>query len=492
MMLNMSSNTKSIVYHASNLLVIVFTILLSITNFSCDESETPEEPIDSFTVTFDTNGGIPTPASQTLIAGEFANQPTVIPNNVDSIFIGWYSLSNIEFDFENTPINKDITLHAKWWLSPEQYIALSTGDGDSFAKDINELFGSFIGKQVAVANAPLFRLFERDMNTFVPRMENQLREAEMYNVPIMIFLSVLPFTNARPDLYNWWDQNASGYNPDNVNNVEWYGWDESKAVKIGWLNWGSQMRLPPMPNIMSPTFQNAEKDAIVTLMTIVKNWYDQLPENKKYLFAGIRSTDEMAIGVNNWYYPNGNDYLDQDKSNDPTTGLDVYDLPSRGVQTIGYNAVRTVGIKSSGEITIEDLNEVCRLHGEFLSKIYYDMGFPREKIFASSFGKTVGECKTCFNQYACPSWSFYHSYAANPTKFTEAFEALESSDAPAWAMMEWGIPRTQPDSKVWETNLRTGLALEGNKIIRITGGLVVSAKHGTNMPAVEAIQKILR
>jgi hypothetical protein len=436
------------------------------------KSGTSQTAIDAtnFTVQFDSNGGSTSPENQTLKFGSAITLP-VNPIKGDSIFAGWFNSQGVSFT-NQTPITENVILKAKWWLAPKQYIALSSSDGRYNSALIKSTFGSPLGKTVAVATQPLFRVFERNLtSTFVPSMKRHLAEAEQYDVPIMIFLSVLPFNNVRPDLYNWWDASAAGYNADNVNHVEWYGWDASTAVKIGWLNWGQQLRLPPMPNIMSAKFQQAESEAITTLMTIVKEWYDKLPENKKYLFAGIRSTDEMAIGVNNWYYPNGNSYVGQSTTNDPKTGIDPYNLPSRGVQTIGYNAVKTAGIKSSGTITIEDINEVCRRHGEFLSKIYYDLGFPRDKIFTSSFAKSLGEAKTCVNDYSCPSWSFYHSEATNPSSFTEAMEVIKTSTAPGWSMAEWGIGGSSATD--YYNGLKTSLALSGNRLIRITGNKVI-------------------
>jgi hypothetical protein len=246
-----------------------------------------------------------------------------------------------------------------------------------------------------------------------------------------------------------------------------------------------------MPNLMSPTVQAAEKEAILKLMAPVKIWYDSLPANKKYLFAGIRSTDELAIGINNFYMKDGNQYVGKDESLTPIVKLDPYDLPSRGLVTIGYNAVKTAGIKSSGVLTIEDLNEVCRRHGEFLSKIYADLGFPREKIFASSFAKTAGEARTCVNDYSCPSWSFYNNEAKNPTSFTSAMDVIKTSTAPAWCIAEWGIDGKEPDPNVWKNSLKACLDLPGNKLIRITGNRVINNEGVVYQPAATGIQNLL-
>ncbi len=456
-----------------------------------------------FTVSFDTQGGSTAPITQNVKFGTKIST-VVDPTKSDSLFGGWYTSKDLRFE-PTTLVTENLNLHAKWWKGPKQYIALSSLDLRFFSSIIKNSFGSCIGKDVAIATQPLIRIFERDLNTkLLPAMKQHLADADKYGVPIMIFLGVMPFNKVRPDLFNWWDQqapdllgerivNIDNYNPANVENVEWTGWDASTAVKIGWLNWGSQITLSPMPNLMSPTVQAAEKEAILKLMAPVKIWYDSLPANKKYLFAGIRSTDELAIGINNYFIKDGNQYVGKDEDLTPIVKLDPYDIPSRGaqVQTIGYNAVKTAGIKSSGVLTIEDLNEVCRRHGEFLSKIYADLGFPREKIFASSFSKTAGEARTCVNDYSCPSWSFYNNEAKNPTSFTSAMDVIKTSTAPGWCMAEWGIDPAESDPTVWKNALQASLNLSGNKLIRITGNRVINNEGVVYQPAATGIQSLL-
>jgi hypothetical protein len=381
------------------------------------------------------------------------------------------------------------------WEGPDQYVVLSTSDNsvnysspDAYYT-INKTFGSFEGKSVAVGVAPMFRVFQKDMSVFTEELKLHLQLSQQYKVPIFICLSTFVFNIARPDMWNWWDGTMPGYDPKNRYNVEWTDWTADSAVKIGWLNWGSQMRLPPMPNLMSPDFRKELKVAFITLGSIVKQWYNALPEDEKWLLIGFRSTDEVAIGVNNWYYPNGNSYLDKDPKDDPQTGLQPLELPSRGVQTIGYAAVKTAGIKKSGIITIEDINEVCQIHCSYSSKVLYDLGFPREMIYSSSFGKTEGECKTCLTKYSCPSWSFYHANAITPTKFTAAFDALEHSDAPHWAMAEWGIARDASTDQ-YHTGLTRSLGLSGCRFVRITGEHFRPPDQGIAPELAEALQLI--
>lgn len=130
------------------------------------------------------------------------------------------------------------------------------------------------------------------------------------------------------------------------------------AVKIGWLNWGAQCRLAPMANLFSPKYRAEVEKRLRRYYAMIKEWYEALPANKKHLLVGVKCVGELALGVNNWYYPNGNSYYDRNPTAndaerlkiDPQTGINMYDKPSRGVQTIGYAAATFAGIKSALDI----------------------------------------------------------------------------------------------------------------------------------------------
>ena len=66
-----------------------------------------------YTVTFNTDGGRPLIDSEEVPAGEKVLKPARIPYKEHYVFKGWY-VGNEEFDFENTAINSDITITAKW------------------------------------------------------------------------------------------------------------------------------------------------------------------------------------------------------------------------------------------------------------------------------------------------------------------------------------------------------------------------------------------
>ncbi len=66
-----------------------------------------------YTVTFNTDGGRPLIDSEEVPAGEKVLKPARIPYKEHYVFKGWY-VGNEKFDFENTAINSDITITAKW------------------------------------------------------------------------------------------------------------------------------------------------------------------------------------------------------------------------------------------------------------------------------------------------------------------------------------------------------------------------------------------
>ena len=79
---------------------------------SCNS--TPEESIEKYTVSFDTQGGSSV-ASQEVASGSFATRPTD-PTKDNYSFIGWFKEAGGEtiFDFENDAILTDTTIYASW------------------------------------------------------------------------------------------------------------------------------------------------------------------------------------------------------------------------------------------------------------------------------------------------------------------------------------------------------------------------------------------
>ncbi len=97
-----------------NLKIAVLALVLCATVFvSCKKDKEEEEPV-TYTVTFDANGGSPSPAALNVKAGDKATAPQTNPVKADYIFLFWYQNDTAKaYDF-NTPVNANMTLHARW------------------------------------------------------------------------------------------------------------------------------------------------------------------------------------------------------------------------------------------------------------------------------------------------------------------------------------------------------------------------------------------
>ncbi|RYY35117.1 MAG: hypothetical protein EOP46_11150 [Sphingobacteriaceae bacterium] len=372
------------------------------------------------------------------------------------------------------------------WTAPDQYVFCVAADWDYIESDVKTQFGSSVNKSVAIGVCPMFYIFERSAATIEAELREHLRLAELHEVPILIQFDPYTFTDARPDLWNWWDSGMTGYNVNNKDNVEWTGWTNADAVKIGWLNWGSQTRLKPMMNLASTAYKSAVTTDMTTLIDIVKDWYDDLPTSQKWLFAGIKVTPEVWLGVNNWYYTNGNSYLSSSPSGDPTTGVVDTIRPSRGVQTIGYAGVKTAGIRTSGTITGDDISELARQFCLFTAQLCSSRGIARDHIFTHAGGGTVAkDLEACINDYACPSWSFY---VANPSQYSQALAALSLSDAPYFGISEWASGSSTASD--WTHSIEDGFCINKCRYLSVFTNVVGNSSTPANSVAIAGIKGI--
>ncbi len=343
---------------------------------------------------------------------------------------------------------------------PDQYILVNglSATTESF-EEVASVFGKTTDRRTAVGVGFIISYFQMAPDEAAARLKKYLSFSEQFDLPVIVQLDGEQWWNNRPDLWNWWNEGKPGFDPENRRNVEWTSWSPDSAVKIGWRNWGRQLRVLPMPNLMSPAYRKACHVEMKKLVPIVTDWWNSLPDEKKYLLVGVKLGWESAIGVNNWYYPNGNSLLNKPEAADPDYGLQTDSLPDRGVRSIGYAAVKTLGLASSGELKESDLTEVVRLHLEDLCQLASDLGIPRDRLFTHCGGWSRGETlySAALNEYSCPGWSFY-KYASDPRQDTTAMEALEQSNAPYWGAVEWLYEGkgTQAWSSAIKNTLATG------------------------------------
>jgi hypothetical protein len=376
---------------------------------------------------------------------------------------------------------------AKRNVATEKYIFINQSSyQESEVQTIYSKFGGQSNRKVAVGLGVIISVLNGEPSVVLAKLNSQLALAAKYDLPISVKLDGEIWWTYRSDLWNWWDSSKPGYDPDNKDNVEWTGWNRDAAIKIGWLNWGRQIRMVPCPNLMSPEFQEAWRVEITKCVNAIKIWYDGLPEGKKYLFGGIVTGWESSIGMSVFHYPNGNSYLSQPESADPVTGINVTMLPSRGLQTLGYAAVKTAGIASSGNMTEQMQTEVVRRHLEAVAKTIFDLGIPRSLIFTHCGGWVEGESlySAALNKYSCPGWSFY-KYAADPTKDITAMNALSKSDAPYWGAVEWLLQGSAKTQAEWVAALKTSLANNCKKVSIYNWGSI-----NTNQNAMNGIKEV--
>jgi len=305
-------------------------------------------------------------------------------------------------------------------------------------EEITECFKQRSESKIKTGISFIFAPFQTQPEQTVASLKNFLRIAEELAVPVLIHFDFEYWRDARPDLWNWWDPSKPGYHPDNRENVEWTHWSSDYAVKLSWRNWGRQERTLPPVNKASPRYLDACREQLQLLVPIITAWYQALPADRQHIFVGVKVGHESSLGVNGYYYPNGNELLDKPESEDPVTGIVTQDVLSRGLQQIGYATIKTAGIRTGGDITEWDLYEAARRYIEFLSREVAQYGIPREKLFTHGAGWRDGELlyDAALNEYACPGWSFY-AHSTDPMQEPAVKRGLAQSDAPYWGAVEW-------------------------------------------------------
>lgn len=358
------------------------------------------------------------------------------------------------------------TLRAAQVPGARQFILVNCAAGPSRGQELREEFlevkralPDVPGARVRVGVGYIFSYFRAEEDAvLMASLRRVLEAAEQTDTPVLVQIDGEQWWQGRPDLWNWWDPSRPGFDPANRQNVEWSGWTPDDAIKIAWRNWGRQIRVLPPPNLMSPRYRAACHEKMAVVIPVVLDWWKGLPPERKDLLVGVKVGWESSIGVNAWYYPNGNDLLDEPADKDPTSGLKADEPPARGVAPIGYAAVKTAGIREAGELTEGDLAEVARRHLEDLSREAARLGVPRDRLFTHGAAWKDGELlyQAAVNAFSCPGWSFY-KHAADPAKDIGVQEALKRSDAPWWAATEWLFPGPR-ETEPWRQALDNTLA----------------------------------
>jgi hypothetical protein len=267
--------------------------------------------------------------------------------------------------------------------------------------------------------------------------------ADEFSLPLAISVDATQWWTTRPDLFNWWDPAAPGFDPANVANVEWSAPTPLNATSISWRNWGSQFRMPtPAPNFASPAFRAAAAASMAPVASRIAAWYAALPADRKWLLGYVRATQELWVGTNYFWYPGGNlpnGTPAWPPARDPTAG------PAASAQ-LGYAAVCASGAACGAPITVAALDAAVASFVAFAAGVLADAGIPRSRIMAHT-GSFFGAPPTpalVFNSpaaavtaAAAPGWSMYNGAATHVGGNAGVAAALAAVDGTPWGAPEF-------------------------------------------------------
>jgi hypothetical protein len=269
----------------------------------------------------------------------------------------------------------------------------------------------------------------------VEYVNDALRAADETGAPVVIRLMGDRFWDNRPELWNWWAPDQPGYNPENINNVEWYGWGKEKAVKMTWVKWGPTRWIPltPGPNLASPAFIASNKKELDVLVPIIVKWYRNLPENRKYLFGGLVFGWEMqADHLGAFYAGHETEDIFSWKKRPETDRPETIGAPLQ----LGFAAATTLGLQGGKGATLRDdtVASIMRYYFDSLADIAVAHGIPPHKIMLHGVGSGIKNHGTLLKKHpeAIPGWSTYN---AQPLTFDYI---IDSRGDQGWNAIEFG------------------------------------------------------
>ena len=365
---------------------------------------------------------------------------------------------------------------------PPRYVFINRAPGETWHQerpesftaesvlDITDAVDAPESDAVKVGVSFIFSILENPFDVQLESLEALLSACESANVPVLINVDPQNWWETRRDLWNWWDPKAAGYDPFNVFNVEWTDWSPEHAVKIGWRNWGSQIRVCPAPNLSAPRVRFEIEHRLKIFAGTVSKWHEALPKDKNHLFGGLKLGHETGIGYNAYYYPDGNQYFEQwsdTSANDPVHGLDKEKGLDGGLQQLGYAAVKTAGIKSEGALTSDDIGKVVQDFHAFLTRIAVEQGIPPDKIYTHAGGQypPYDQHLPFWEAFAPGSIPGYSLYWTDPNQIPEFEVEMAAAGRESWAAVEWWWGAS--DAEGWADHFRRTFACRDCRFICI-------------------------
>ena len=255
------------------------------------------------------------------------------------------------------------------------------------------------------------------------RIRSAFAAARAHDMAVMLHFDFHLAWKNRPDLWNWFDPNKPGYDPNNRYNVEWHGWD-GPPNKVRYLNHGVLERMPPNMCFTSKKVR-AEVTRIVSKVIgpVLREEIAKLKaEGKEALFAGVLVGLEPGIDDYSQAEPEVAKWIKEDGV--PATPL-------------GYRALLDRGF--SADHPPEDFHKaLAKIIQEtiaFWCEQFVDAGILPEKLYPhvaapAPVETTSAPIWTAFNKYSRPGWTTYPVQVLGEG-FEPIYDELEKHGNPA-------------------------------------------------------------
>ena len=330
------------------------------------------------------------------------------------------------------PAASEETKYLIFWSSPEKAGELAErvglkGDGKT----------RLLGFGLPTATYELEKLLPN-------RIRSAFAAAREHDLAVMLHFDFHLAWKNRPDLWNWFDPQKPGYDPNNKYNVEWHGWD-GPPNKVRYLNHGVLERLPPNMCFTSKRMR-AEVTRIVSRVIgpiLCEEIAKLQAEGKQALFGGV------LVGLE----PSIDDYSQPDPER---TKMMKEDGVAAG--PLGYRALLDRGFSADHppDDFRQALANIIQETVAFWCEQFVDAGIPAKKLYPHVAAPAPIQIMnapiwTAFNEYSRPGWTTYAVEVLGES-FKPIYDELEKHGNPPWAGVEAnaGMPGSVVD---WETYL---------------------------------------
>jgi len=437
-------------------------------------------------ISYDATGGAPTPPPQILtqktnsyaVSSYTTPMHVTLPTQVTKagyILDGWFNSWNGNKMPPGTVSwpDFDATFTASW--KADQYLTVFKTGGTSETNpwdasrpetfnqasfdEIIKTYGTKGTGNRRLSVAYAFSYLNHELNKIKASLQNMMNLSVANELPIVIHLDGVNEWENSPELWNWFDSSKPGFKEANIANVERYGWDDSTAVKVCWRNWGNyphnQRRVAPQPNLASNEFRQANKTKLEAILPEIRNWYQNLPADKKYLFGGVVLGWELSPYWNACYYQikdgdgniirNGNDYWnilphgtpEEINAKDLELGFDTGPKDTSKTVKLGYAAARDMNLQNGQDaLTNESVGEIMNSYIEYLvniSKAYIEP----DKLITHTFALGNHPMEAAFSHVngVMPGWT-------TNLEHTQLYMPLSKLGSRPWAVSEMAFNYT--------------------------------------------------